>query len=62
MLRNSFSVEKLAPSGREVLYLQLRPGRVTVYAYRVRDAIAVLAGDARESAIVAQLVPAAEIH
>ena len=31
-------------------------------SYRPRDAIAVCAGDARESAMVAQLVPAAEIH
>ena len=30
--------------------------------YHLRDAIAVRAGDAWESAIVAQLVPAAEIH
>jgi hypothetical protein len=32
------------------------------HAYRSGDAIAVRAGDAIESAIVAQLVPAAEIH
>ena len=33
-----------------------------VNGYRSRDAIAVRAGEAIESAIVAQLVPAAEIH
>src|SRR6266849_3444505 len=35
---------------------------VTLDSYRTPDAIAVRAGDARESAMVAQLVPAAEIH
>ena len=37
-------------------------GLVTLDSYHLRDAIAVRAGDACESAIVAQLVPAAEIH
>ncbi len=39
-----------------------RPGLDTLDSYHLRDAIAVRAGDAWESAIVAQLVPAAEIH
>jgi len=49
-------------SGREVLELHPRCGLVTFDSYRPGDAIAVCAGDARESATVAQLVPAAEIH
>ena len=38
------------------------PRLVLLDSYRPGDAIAVRTGDARESAIVAQLVPAAEIH
>jgi hypothetical protein len=38
------------------------PRLVTLNSYRAGDAIAVRAGDAWESAMVAQLVPAAEIH
>jgi hypothetical protein len=49
-------------SGREVLELQPPTGLDTLDSYHLRDAIAVRAGDAIESANVAQLVPAAEIH
>jgi hypothetical protein len=38
------------------------PASIRWTPYHLRDAIAVCAGDAWESAIVAQLVPAAEIH
>ena len=46
----------------ELRELDSRHGLVTLDSYRLRDAIVVRAGDASESAIVAQLVPAAEIH
>jgi hypothetical protein len=39
-----------------------RRALVTLDSYRLLEATAVCAGEAWESAIVAQLVPAAEIH
>jgi hypothetical protein len=47
---------------KKVLELQDGRGLVRMDSYCLCDAVAVRAGYARESAIVAQLVPAAEIH
>jgi hypothetical protein len=59
---NSCLVKKLAQFRQGSSGATTRPGLDTLDSYHLRDAIAVCAGEAWESAIVAQLVPAAEIH
>jgi hypothetical protein len=58
ILGSSGQFEVLGTVGRD----RDRARIVKLDSYRSLEAIAVRAGDASESAIVAQLVPAAEIH